>query len=102
MKYILLALVLLLAACGHKPKPEIIIQTKIEYKIIPEEFLVCPATPVLSQEEIAAIVKEMQFNMSVVLPIFENNIQCYQNMKRIIEWNEFNKQLNVSVPANPS
>lgn len=102
LKYLLLIPLLFVIGCENNKKPEIIVQTKVEYKIIPEEYLVCPATPVYTAEQIEAIMLESQYNAAVVLPFFEIIITCYQNMNRVREWNDFNKQLNNSEIENPS
>lgn len=98
MKIFLIAISLLaVSACGHKPT-RIITNTQIEYKTIPDEYFSeeCKEPYVLTDEEIAAIIMEEDYNKDVVLDYVNTSRACYSTVERIKNFNEENKNLNSS------
>ena len=92
MKHLLLLFsFLLVVSCGtqrKEPPPQIITQTEIKYRNIPDRFLVCPPPPVTEEEVIAAVQFENEYNEELVLKLFRNNEECYRSIERANRWNE--------------
>ena len=92
---ILISALFLIGCVNSGPRPErIITQTVIQYREIPEEFFNCPDVPILTDEEINALIFESEYNEAMVLPREASRDECYQSIQRIYEFNEENKRLN--------
>ena len=93
--FLILISLLAVSACCHKPT-RIITNTQIEYKIIPDEYFSkeCKEPYILTDEEIAAIIMEEQYNKNVVLDYVNISRACYSTVERIKNFNEENKNLN--------
>lgn len=94
---ILLASLIVVTGCatGRKdPAERVVVQEKLIFREIPDEYLVCNPPPVTADEVINMTEFENDYNERAVLPLFRNNEECYLNIERIREWNMFNKIMN--------
>lgn len=85
---------LIVSACAHKPVERVITKTEYRYREIPAEYMTC--LPPITRDDLAVLgtSKESEYNAELVLPLFDNNLVCYQSMNRIKEFNEETKLLN--------
>ena len=83
---------------NNNERPQKIVTiVKTKYRTIPDEYMVCPPPPVVDEEFIETTLDEAQYNRNLPLPLFNNNVQCYESMERIKKFNEETQSLNEEV-----